>query len=240
MDTASDDTSLGRGTSEVDFKEREFRLREQELALKRRELELREADQRFSRWLNPVFLGLVAATVTIGGNLAIARRQTAASIEQERLRGQSNLILEAIRTGDMGRASKNLEFFVRLGFIDDSNGRIIKYLTEGPNAPVLPVSRGAGLPDENSLFIVGASESQRFYASCREVAANQVKELDRIIEEVDRELRVVNVTNSRFPDSLRSMRPDGGIKTPQYGSRRTYQGETLSGSADCRETTVSD
>jgi len=105
------------------FKEREFALKEQELALKTRELKLKENDQRYSRWLNPIFLGLIAATVTLIGNIFVTRQQTKAALEQEHVKTQSGLILEAIKTGDIDRAATNLGFFIELGFIDDPQGK---------------------------------------------------------------------------------------------------------------------
>ena len=39
-------------------KEAELVISREEVTIKKRELELKEEDQRYSRWLNPVFLGL--------------------------------------------------------------------------------------------------------------------------------------------------------------------------------------
>lgn len=124
--------------TETLFRNREFVLKEKELALRIRELELKENDQRYSRWLNPLFLGLIAASVTLIGNILVTKQQTKATLEQERLKSQSSLILEAIKTGDTDRAATNLSFFIQLGFIDDPQGRVKAFIANRQNVPVLP------------------------------------------------------------------------------------------------------
>src|SRR5882724_8770632 len=136
--TLDADGSPNSGDREFALRERELYIQEQELALKTRELDLKAKDQQYARWFNPVFLGLLAATVTLMGNFFIIKRQSAAALDQERVKAQSSLILEAIKTGDADRAVKNLEFFLQLGFIDDPNGRISSYLAQSQNVPVLP------------------------------------------------------------------------------------------------------
>jgi hypothetical protein len=149
-------TPWERERAERDFalKESELTISREELAIKKHELKLKEEDQRYSRWLNPVFLGLAAATLTLLGNIYVTHQQSKAATEQEetrsknlllqaRAKAQSDLILEAIKTGDTTKAANNLEFFVKLGFIDDPDGRIAAYLSSGKDIPVLPSSSGA-------------------------------------------------------------------------------------------------
>ncbi len=123
---------------EYELKKREIALREQESAYKAAELQLREREYRRAHWFNPLSLGVIAASLTLFGNMVVSREQEKTMLAQERIKSQSNVILEAIRTGDPERAAKNLEFFIALGFIDDPTGRIKTYLANRQNIPVLP------------------------------------------------------------------------------------------------------
>lgn len=101
----------------------------------RRERELR------SRWLNPTTLGLFAAALALVGNIVNATYNNRASREVERTRSQSSLILEAIKTGNVGEACKNLTFFVQLGLLDDPTGSIRRCVETPSSAPVLPAAQ---------------------------------------------------------------------------------------------------
>src|SRR5713226_3840339 len=74
-----------RAESEFSVKQRELGIREQELALKTKELILKDREQRYARWSNPVFLGLLAATVGLIGNLVVARKQNDSSLALQRI-----------------------------------------------------------------------------------------------------------------------------------------------------------
>lgn len=150
--------------------DRDFTLREQELALKRkesefreREISLKEKDQQFARWLNPLFLALVAATATLIGNILVTHEQTKAALRQEqtrnegilaqtRFKAQSDLILEAIKTGDPAKAATNLDFFVKLGFIQDGDHKIAQYLASKNDIPVLPPAAGVFPSSDARMF----------------------------------------------------------------------------------------
>jgi hypothetical protein len=113
--------------------------RDKEFALKERELKLRE--KQAGVWCNPVFLGLIAATLALSGNMYATWSQNKTAERQAHLKAQSDLIVEAIKTGDPKRAAKNLLFLIQLGLIDDSNGRMKTALSNPEEVPVLPAPR---------------------------------------------------------------------------------------------------
>jgi hypothetical protein len=108
---------------ELTSKERELALKEREVVAREREIALKAEELKRSRWLNPVVLGLFAATAGLIGNIIIARVNNDNTQAVERLRLQSNLIVEAIKT-DPKSACTNLTFLVGLGFIDDGQKAI--------------------------------------------------------------------------------------------------------------------
>lgn len=64
-------------------------------------------------------LGLFAATVGLSGNVAVAFYNNHASMQLERFRSQSSLVLEAIKTGNPDSACRNLEFLADLNRVDN-------------------------------------------------------------------------------------------------------------------------
>ncbi len=89
-------------------------------------------------WHNPVFLGLIAATLALSGNLYATWHQGEIAERQAHVKAQSDLVIEAIKTGDPQRAAKNLLFLVRLGLLDDPDGKIQSALSHPEDAPYLP------------------------------------------------------------------------------------------------------
>jgi hypothetical protein len=113
-------------------------LRLQELAIKNREVSLKEAELRRSRWLNPTVIGLVAAASGLFGNLFVAFFSNQNSQRIERFKAQSNLIVQAVGTGDQKSACRNLLSFLRLGLLEDPEGRLARCETDLNTIPVLP------------------------------------------------------------------------------------------------------
>jgi hypothetical protein len=131
--------------SEPSIEERRFQAettsRNQELALREREVAVKEEDSRRSRWLSPMVIALLAAAVGLLGNVVVATLNNQASQQLERLRSQSNLVLEAIKTGDQPGACRNLVFFVALGLLHDQNRAISKACSSAPQGgPALPAN----------------------------------------------------------------------------------------------------
>jgi len=119
----------------------ESEQKSRELALKEREVVARETELRRARWLNPVFLGLVGATVGLFGNLVVAFIGNRNTQQIEHSRAQSSLIVQAVSTGDAKAACKNLLSFIRLGLLDDPKGTISQCETGLGTIPVLPSVR---------------------------------------------------------------------------------------------------
>jgi hypothetical protein len=129
--------------SDLSLEERKFREevagKRRELDLKEREVAVKEKELSRSQWFSPIVLGLFAAAVGLIGNIVVARVNNQNSQELERIRSQSNLVLEAIKTGDPNEACKNLIFFVGLGLLDDPNQTIRQACSSAPKgAPSLP------------------------------------------------------------------------------------------------------
>jgi|ERR1700733_3326738 len=115
---------------------------DREFALKEREQRLRE--KQAGVWHNPVFLGLLAATVALSGNIYATWSQGKTAERQAHVKAQSDLIVEAIKTGDPKRAAKNLLFLVSLGLLDDPDGKMKAALSHPDDIPVLPAQARQG------------------------------------------------------------------------------------------------
>jgi hypothetical protein len=102
----------------------EIRLKKLELALKKKE---------FHRWRNPTVLAILA----LAGSVTAALVQQHNALALERTKAQSNLILEAIKTGNTDTASSNLEFLIDIGVLDDPDHKIKDNLAK-KHGPVLP------------------------------------------------------------------------------------------------------
>lgn len=117
----------------------EERRLEWEMRSRSRELDLKE--RKASR-VSPTLLGLLAATVGLLGNVVVAYYNNRASMDLERFKSQSSLVLEAIKTGDPDAACRNLEFLADLNRIDNPGQikeqckKIHPYLPAGNNETV--------------------------------------------------------------------------------------------------------
>ena len=116
----------------------EVALKRRELDIRERELQLKEAEHNAPFWRNPVAVGLVVAGIALSGNLIATSIQSWNAQRVEKQKAQGNLILEAIKTGDKGQVTKNLTFFLQLGFLDDPDGRIQTFIANYAAVPVLP------------------------------------------------------------------------------------------------------
>lgn len=111
-----------------------------DFSLRKAELELRREELKFkSGWLNPITLAILAGTATLFGNIIVTYMQGANALTLERSKLSSNLILEAIKTGDTDQAVKNLAWMLKIGLIEDSQGKIAENISI-ENIPVLPPS----------------------------------------------------------------------------------------------------
>jgi hypothetical protein len=135
---------MSEGLSDIGLSldERKFafdkELRLKEITIKAREVSMKETELLRSRWLNPTVIGLVAAALGLFGNLIVALISNVNSQRIERFKAQSNLIVQAVGTGDQKSACRNLISFIRLGLLDDPEGRLGKCETDLNTIPVLP------------------------------------------------------------------------------------------------------
>ncbi len=116
---------------------RNEQLRNESLIFESEKLATKEIELRRSRWLNPITLGLIAATLGLAGNAFVAFLANRNSQDVERIRAQSNLVVDAIRTGtgNTDAACKNLVFLVQLGLLDDSGSTIRNQCVKAPAGP---------------------------------------------------------------------------------------------------------
>ena len=123
--------------SEKAARTRELEIREREVAAKESEIEVRERELRRSRWFNPTFLALCAAAIGLFGSFLVARVNNENTQEVERMQSESNITLEAIKTGtgNTDAACKNLVFLVSLGLIRDVPGKIQAVCKDVPLGP---------------------------------------------------------------------------------------------------------
>jgi hypothetical protein len=130
----------------------EIRAKEIELDIRRQELELKKEELRSAFWKSPLLVGIIAALIGFLSNIyanvqqarnnQILEEQKFESVVQtERIKRETSLILDAIKTGASVSAAKNLDFLIKVGFVEDTEGRIKKYLSENEKAPFLPSSQ---------------------------------------------------------------------------------------------------
>jgi Carboxypeptidase regulatory-like domain len=126
---------------EIAARTRELDLREREVVAREREVTAKENELRKSAWSNPLFLGLIAALLALVGTLGgtLLNAWNARELEHQHL--QSDLVLEAMRTGSPEKACTNLIAFINLQLLDDKNETIRKNCESSPaTAPYLPAS----------------------------------------------------------------------------------------------------
>jgi hypothetical protein len=134
----------GQSPAEASLDDRKFAFerdaRFKEIAIRDRELSIKETELRRSRWLNPTVIGLVAAAIGLFGNLLVTFFANVNNQRIEKFKAQSNLIVQAVGTGDAKSACRNLISFIRLGLLEDLEGRLSKCETDLNTIPVLPSS----------------------------------------------------------------------------------------------------
>ncbi len=122
-DKLMSETPSNSPASALSLDERKFatdrELRLQEIALKVREVAVKETELHRSRWLNPTVIGLAVAGSGLFGNLIVAYIANTNTQAIEHFKAQSNLIVQAVGTGDQKSACRNLLSFIHLGLLDD-------------------------------------------------------------------------------------------------------------------------
>jgi hypothetical protein len=125
---------------EVAARTRELDLKEREVAAREREVSAKEKELLKSALSNPLFLGLVAALLALVGTLGATILNAWNARELEHQHSQSDLILEAMRTGSPEKACTNLIAFINLKLLDDKGETISRNCASPATAPYLPAS----------------------------------------------------------------------------------------------------
>lgn len=92
----------------------------------------------YFEYLNPIVVSIVSAL--LGGVLvAFINGQTNIKLEEKKL--QTQLIVQAVKTGDKKQATNNLKFLVAAGLLSDQSGKIKELIdAQGGSSFVLPAS----------------------------------------------------------------------------------------------------
>ncbi len=101
---------------ELTLRSLELDLKRRDLAIKERELDLKHKEHRRSRWTNPLFIGLLALAASVFS--AVSTMKTNIQVAQDK--DQSDLVIEAIKSGDPINARENLLFLADAGRLRDS------------------------------------------------------------------------------------------------------------------------
>lgn len=128
---------------------RELDLKEREVAAREREVTAKETEVQRSRLTSLLVLALSAAALGLFGNILVAIVNDRNTQKVERIRAQSSLVLDAIRTGtgNTDAACKNLLALVGLGLLDDQSRTIQQRCDTAPTGPPsLPTLAGGTQP----------------------------------------------------------------------------------------------
>jgi hypothetical protein len=159
----------------------DIQLREREIKLKENELQFKLREERRSRWANPLVLAVLAAALAAAGNATVAyvngseqraleqtrgdqqleveRRKASAQEQIEETKAEATRILEAIKTDDRAKAIGNLQFMLDAGLITNDSRRTAMFAYLGNLKP----GQGPVLPGSSpSPFI----QSEKIMADC--------------------------------------------------------------------------
>jgi hypothetical protein len=129
--------------AEQEFRERELALKAREQDTRDQEVALKRKEQTVSRWNTPLLLALIGAIVAGITNIGVAAYNGIVEHRSDTEKSDSATILQMIKTGDLKRATQNLQFLVDTGLVIDADRvkRIKEYLVAHPDdGPVLPAS----------------------------------------------------------------------------------------------------
>jgi hypothetical protein len=163
----SDDISeRERFEAEQKLKQAELAIKEREVAVK--ELEAQRGDRFFGR-LGPVGMGVFVAAIGLIGAVITTTMQGAYQREVERTKSEGNLIVELVKVANHELAQKNIQWFIRAGFIRDPDGRIhaaIENVNDVPCLPsqrfVIPEQASRSSPEQTSLLLEHISQASLF------------------------------------------------------------------------------
>lgn len=103
-------------------------LRRLELNLKEKDFALQEVIRKRSLWNTPLILSIIVAIIGLGGNALVVGLNGSYQRDVAQAKNESNLILEAIKTGNTEQAALNLQFMLEAGLLEDTQGKLSTYL----------------------------------------------------------------------------------------------------------------
>jgi hypothetical protein len=111
----------------------EVDLRTRELVIKEREQDRLAEEAKRSRWWNPLFIAIIAATIAAIGNIGVSWWNGRVSEQTETLKAESARIIEMIHAADVTKARENLKFLVEAGLVTGTTAANVKdYLAHTP------------------------------------------------------------------------------------------------------------
>jgi hypothetical protein len=106
--------------------------------LRTRELDLREAELRKPVWRDPVFVGVMAAALSVTGSLWVTNmaNKSAHDLAESKAREEQNkanadTVTALIRNVDAATAKRNLQVAITVGLVKDDDGKIASSLERG-------------------------------------------------------------------------------------------------------------
>ncbi len=149
MTSSENESGATQPTPVADLDAEERVVKREEIAARNAEAQRKIAEANSPWWRNasPLTAAIVAAAVTMLGNIYVAWTTGQNSLEQEKAKAsavlaaekeknKATLILQAVSTSDKDAAKRNVQFFLESGFFKGQEEDIKKALEHF--APVLP------------------------------------------------------------------------------------------------------
>src|SRR5262249_9191802 len=115
----------------------DLKIRQAELTITQTELAIKQAEEARSRWnrvlnylSNPLVLAVVGGFIAFLLKLEEDRSRFRHDHEIERTRLNGNLVVEAVKTGNLDQASKNLQFLLDAGLLVDPPQKLVALLQD--------------------------------------------------------------------------------------------------------------
>jgi hypothetical protein len=112
-----------------------------EKSLKSRELDIKEAELKKAVWRDPVFLGIIAAALSVLGSLLVTALSNHNAQELARQKTNADIVTELIRNVDAATAKRNLQVAISVGLVRDPDSKITDSLNKGVFLSLPPASQ---------------------------------------------------------------------------------------------------
>lgn len=209
---------------DIELKRAELASRQADNELRREDHALKLREARASNWRNPLVVAVLAAAVAATGNAVVAYLNNSNLQQVEERKGQSSLILEAIKTGDPDKASVNLQLLLDAGLISDSRADAIRAYLRNRRP-----GTGAALPSTTGRFRIEGSE--RLPETARAALGQQLSAFAAHLDQLGlrgeaAQVRVVIdpaiETNSYFDSETDSVRVAANVASDPFSTLWAY------------------